>query len=146
MRRLPSTKLKADRRKKFIRLMNRTVTRKPTWTRAESYLACSKNLVDGKPTLENPDSILNLGYCKPTKQVRRQLICIESMPNKNTLAEATTHEESEEPMEVPADCKDEEGEGCKDCDEKGVLIDSLVEEVETLKIQKYRLESRFGGS
>jgi len=96
--------------------------------------------MNGKPTFENADPILNLGYCRPTKEPRRQLIRTESMPSKNTQGEATIHEESEEPMEIHAECEAKEGDCCKGCDEKRVLIDSLVEEGETLKIERYKLK------
>ena len=74
LHRFPSAKLNVNRRKEWTRLINRTTAQKTACTPGESDLVCSKHFVDGKPTLDNPEATLNLGYCKPQKQARIQLI------------------------------------------------------------------------
>ena len=61
LHRFPSAKLNAERRKEWIRLMNRTTAPKTAWTPGQSDLVCSCHFVDGMPTLQNPDPTLKLG-------------------------------------------------------------------------------------
>ena len=39
----------------------------------KSDVVCSEHFVDKRPTLENPNPVLNLGYEKPAKKPRREL-------------------------------------------------------------------------
>ena len=55
--------------------MNRTTKRKTAWTPNDSGdMVCSEHFVDGAPSLKNPNPTLKLGYEKPAKRVRRELI------------------------------------------------------------------------
>eukprot|EP00112_Aurelia_sp_Birch-Aquarium-sp1_P013366 Seg2834.5 transcript_id=Seg2834.5/GoldUCD/mRNA.D3Y31 product="hypothetical protein" pseudo=true protein_id=Seg2834.5/GoldUCD/D3Y31 len=63
----PSILKDSEKRKGWIRLINRATKRGADWTPGQSDMVCSKHFVDGKPTPENPMPTLNLGYEKPTK-------------------------------------------------------------------------------
>ena len=67
-------KLNSDKRKEWIRLLRQTTKGHKEWTPGQTDMVCSMHFVDGRPTLENPKPTLNLGYDKPSKKPRRELV------------------------------------------------------------------------
>ena len=54
--------------------MNRTTKKNTKWIPGGSGLVCSLHFVDGKPSLQNPNPTLNLGYQKAAKKPSRALL------------------------------------------------------------------------
>ena len=54
--------------------MNRTTKKNTTWILGGSGLVYSLHFVDGKPSLQNPNPTLNLGYQKAAKKPSRALL------------------------------------------------------------------------
>lgn len=52
------------------------------WLPNKSSRVCSENFIDGKPTKENPDPILKMGYEIQVKRVRKSPACREFVPTK----------------------------------------------------------------
>jgi len=65
--------------------MKRTNKRSTSWTPGESDMVCSKQFVDGMPTVENPSPSSNLGYELPVKKARRTLAYNKLPPQSETL-------------------------------------------------------------
>ena len=49
------------------------------WTHGESDLVCSWHFNEGKPSIENPNPTINLGYERPAKRSCRALVRKEIM-------------------------------------------------------------------
>ena len=128
LHRFPSKLLNAESRKEWIRLMNRTTKKNSAWMPGESDLVCSLHFVDGKPSLENPNPTLNLGYQKAAKNPRRALIrndpeCADCVFDAGEVSSEVTNV-------------------CKDCLEKDTLLSSLSEQLQALSLEKNRLKSQ----
>ena len=54
--------------------MNRTTKKNTKWIPGGIGLVCSLHFVDGKPSLQNPNPTLNLGYQKAAKKPSRALL------------------------------------------------------------------------
>jgi len=108
--------------------MNRTTKKNSAWMPGESDLVCSLHFVDGKPSLENPNPTLNLGYQKAAKNPRRALIrndpeCADCVFDAGGVSSEVTNV-------------------CKDCLEKDTLLSSLSEQLQALSLEKNRLKSQ----
>ena len=57
----------------MIRLINRTTNNRTIWNPGQSDMVCSFHFVDGKPSFDNSNPSLNLGYEKRSKRPRRNL-------------------------------------------------------------------------
>ena len=137
----PSVLLNSDKRREWIRLMNRTTVKNTAWCLGKSDVVCSDHFVDKRPTLENPNPVLNLGYEKPAKKPRRDLHRRQLFPVKRKERE----QEAEEPPEnVPEkepchEClrKETEIESLTDrCLKKETEIESLIKKVDSLSIER----------
>ncbi len=54
-----SVKRNFERRKEWIRLINRTTKRNTAWNPGQSDMVCSIHFIDGEPTVENPNPTFN---------------------------------------------------------------------------------------
>ena len=61
-------------RAEWIRLINRVTKSKGAWKPGSSDMVCSLHFIGGAPTAESPLPTLNMGYEKPAKKSRRELI------------------------------------------------------------------------
>ena len=140
----PSIKLNSDKRKEWIRLINRTTKRKTAWTPGPSDMVCSNHFIDGEPTLQNPQQTLDPGYEKPTKKARRTLF--------------RNHEQPPEPESDPASENDENGtvtvssdhdyhssgkDPCLACLDKNSVLHSLVNKVSAFNIENKQLQEKY---
>ncbi len=91
----PSIKLNSDKRKEWIRLLRRVKKGNKEWTPGQSDMVCSIHFVDGRPTLENPNPTLDLGYDKPAKRPRRELV--RTIPEFPTATTSKTTDAVTEP-------------------------------------------------
>jgi hypothetical protein len=68
----PTERADADGRRRWIKLINRKdASSGKNWQPTETSRVCSRHVVDGRPTLQNPDPCLHLGYevvMKPKRQ------------------------------------------------------------------------------
>ena len=112
----PSSLKNTEKRKGWIRLMNRTSKRGANWTPGQSDMVCSKHFVDRKPTSKNPMPTLNLGYEKPMKVPQRKLLR-ESPPDYYCLSEI-----------------------CGDCSNKNKVLNSMASEISKLNKEKEQLQ------
>ena len=149
LHRFPSAKVNAERRKEWIRLMNRTTARKTAWTPGQSDLVCSCHFVDGMPTLQNPDPTLKLGYTKknPEKKTRRELIRRETKKASEEPKEPSGSANEGETSNAPAADSNleqvlQETQHCKGCEEKSSLIGALIKGVKTLAHERDELKSK----
>eukprot|EP00794_Sanderia_malayensis_P012588 gene12588-biopygen10025 len=124
----PSVLLNSDKRQEWIRLMNRKTPKKTAWCPGKSDVVCSDHFVDKRPTLENPNPVLNLGYEKPAKRPRRQLHRHPLPPVKRKDREPDVKEPS--PENIP------EKEPCHECLRKDTEIESLTKKVDSLSIER----------
>ena len=138
LHRFPSELLNAASRNEWIRLMNRTTKKNTKWMPGESDLVCSVHFVDGKPSLQNPNPTLNLGYQKAAKKPRRTLIRKDPQC-ADCLFEAG--EESSERANNSGAKKPAVSSICTDCLEKDSLLSSLSEQLQALSLEKDRLKS-----
>ena len=108
--------------------MNRTTKKNTAWLPGESDLVCSLHFVDGRPSLQNPNPTLDLGYEKAAKKARRALI--------RKKPECTDHvfDDIEE---------DAVSSICKDCLEKDTILSSMSEQLNALSLENNRLKSQF---
>ncbi|XP_065060352.1 uncharacterized protein LOC135687672 [Rhopilema esculentum] len=142
----PSVKLNSDKRKEWIRLLRGTTKGHKEWTPGQSDMVCSMHFVDGRPTLENPNPTLNLGYDKPAKKPRRELVraappvMTPRSSSPATEASSSYSATSEITSTVQDLCgssafpKDEE---CQKCLEISSLMDSKVS---VIKMENYALK------
>ena len=68
----PSVKLNSEKRKEWVRLLRRTTKgqkRMDSWPKRYGLLM---HFVDGRPTLEDPNPTLKLGYNKPAKKTKKR--------------------------------------------------------------------------
>ena len=129
----PSALLNSDKRREWIRLMNRTTVKNTAWCPGKSDVVCSDHFVDKRPTLENPNPVLNLGYEKPAKKPRRERHRRELSPVKRKERE---QEAEESPEHVP------EKEPCHECLRKETEIESLIKKVDSLSIERDDLSQK----
>ena len=61
-------------RAEWIRLINRVTKNKGAWKPGSSDMVCSIHFIGGAPTAESPLPTLKMGYEKPAKKSRRDLI------------------------------------------------------------------------
>ncbi len=144
----PSKLRLGELRKTWIRALNQVTKKHTLWQPGSSDMVCSEHFVGGKPTAENPVSTLKLGYEKPAKFARRQLVKRELTP-------------AAEPAKGGESGKDDEGriyhafghdhaylslnlEACETCKDKNDLIDSYREKLKNFlkKRSISRLRSR----
>lgn len=128
----PSVLHNMDKRKEWIRQIRRTAKGNKEWSPGQSDMVCSCHFVDGRPTLENPNPTIELGYEKPANKARRVLI--RSEPKQKE----PRHEKVEtvEPTGPPVTPRDE----CETCLQKQACIGSLQERLDTLSKEKASLE------
>lgn len=159
----PSELRNSVARKRWIQIVRRTARNKKEWKPGTSDRICSNHFVNGEPTLENPDPILDLGYEKEMKSKRRVLKRgsvslqkkskkIRSLENVDTSLESPIFEE-----DIPttssnnnlglethwalADhsyCAKEGAHNCSGCCDKAELIKSLVRKINKLNISSQR--------
>ena len=81
----PSIKRNSEKRKQWVKLMERQRADKKTWKPRGSDRVCSKHFVDEEPSIKNPDPTLDLGYqdTATRQQLRRTIV-------KHPLKEATS--------------------------------------------------------
>ena len=94
-------------------------------------MACSNHFVDGVPTQQNQNPTINLGYDKPPKRVRRELIRhYATCPQETVQAAEPEHDSvsqssfSQTPSEV-----EENDKQCSHCDEKDFILESRVNDL-----------------
>ena len=133
----PSIKLNSERRQEWIKLVNRTTKRNTDWSPGSSDMVCSKHFVDGKPTLQNPNPTLYLGYEKPAKKPRRTLI--RETSNKFEDESLGRRNEFTESVEQEHDyfCRSDP---CPSCLDKNKVISSLAKRVTELSISNSKLQ------
>ncbi len=78
----PSVLLNSDKRREWIRLMNRTTVKNSAWCPGKSDVVCSDHFIDKRPTLANPNPVLNLGYEKPVKKQEESSIAVSFLQSK----------------------------------------------------------------
>ena len=136
----PSKMRFGELRKVWVRALNRVTKRKTPWQPGSSDMVCSEHFVGGRPTAQNSVPTLKLGYEKPAKRVRRQLI--RTQPS----AEPTLHVDIKEPSAgqvdhdhpyISADSKQ-----CEACNDKNTLLDSYRKKVESLNKEKQDLKAK----
>eukprot|EP00112_Aurelia_sp_Birch-Aquarium-sp1_P017359 Seg4013.1 transcript_id=Seg4013.1/GoldUCD/mRNA.D3Y31 product="hypothetical protein" protein_id=Seg4013.1/GoldUCD/D3Y31 len=159
----PSKLLNSEKRKEWIRLVKRTRKGNKEWTPGQSDMVCSKYFVDMRPTLENPNPFLDLGYEKPAKKARRVLVRPDNSVATKSVADDSVSDKLDSLETVSCGTPEEHScakvsqEQCQSCSsnksvmgsllmivgalskEKTVLkvtIDELSKELETLKIAK----------
>ena len=76
----PTIKKNSDARKRWIKLLKRQDLRGKPWEPKPSSRVCSAHFVSGKPTYENPDPVLKLGYQSPVSSLRRRKLPTERTP------------------------------------------------------------------
>ena len=76
----PTIKKNSDARKRWIKLMKRQDLRGKPWEPKPSSRVCSAHFLSGKPTDENPDPVLKLGYQSPVSSLRRRKLPPERAP------------------------------------------------------------------
>ena len=122
--------------------MNRTTKKNTAWVPGESYLVFPLHFVDRKPSLQNPNQTLNLGYQKAAKKPRRALI------RKNPQCADCVIEAGEQSSEM-ANISDSdmpiESSICEHCLEKDILISSLSEQLQALSLEENKLKSQVEG-
>ena len=143
----PSVLLNSDKRREWIRLMNRTTVKNTAWCPGKSDVVCSDHFVDKRPTLENPNPVLNLGYEKPAKKPRRELHRRQLSPVKRKEREQEAEESPEHvPEKEPChEClrKETEIESLTDrCLKKETEIESLIKKVDSLSIERDDLSQK----
>ena len=107
-------------------------------------MVCSIHFVDGRPTLENPNPTLDLGYDKPAKRPRRELV--RTIPEFPTATASKTTDAVTEPAAdnfdvLPTSSKeasDFSSPGAFSKDECGKCIGmvSLAQELESIKKER----------
>ena len=76
----PTIKKNSDARKRWIKLLKRQDLRGKLWEPKPSSRVCSAHFVSGKPTDDNPDPVLKLGYQSPVSSLRRRKLPTERTP------------------------------------------------------------------
>ena len=76
----PTIKKNSDARKRWIKLLKRQDLRGKPWEPKPSSRVCSAHFVSGKPTDENPDPVLKLGYQSTVSSLRRRKLPTERTP------------------------------------------------------------------
>jgi len=136
----PSIKLNMEGRKEWTRLVNRMTRKQTEWIPGSSDMVCSRHFVDGRPTLENPDPVLNLGYDTPPNKSRQILkrIIPEEMPeiaNQNIP-------NGEDYSMLDHDYRLKSGDHCLACLDKKEVIYSLANKVTELSRINGKLQQR----
>ena len=87
----PNLKLNSDKRKEWVRDLRRK-ERNREYTPGQRDMVCSEFFADRRPSLENPNPTLDLGYDRPAKKSRRELVkSISKVPvTSKTLSDAMT--------------------------------------------------------
>lgn len=135
----PSVQRNSDSRKEWVRLMNRTTKKNTNWKPGQSDMVCSKHFVDGLPTSNNPYPTLQLGYEKPTKKPRRQLVRKE---DEAEPAEAEAREIEEQPMQIESDpAYISSADPCESCLDNSKIISSLTSKTTKLDIENRKLNA-----
>ena len=150
LHRFPSVKLNSERRIEWIRRINRTTKRKTEWTPNDnSDLVCSAHFIDGKPSLSNPDPTINLGYEKPSKKSRRELVRHDVTRVKNKKRDIA--ENDTDFLLHDANCAMQLDSGhpgnlelndCQQCTQKDKEIELLTKKVDELTLDKTSLEQK----
>ena len=84
-------------------------------------MVCSRHFTDGLPTTENPYPTIDLGYERPEKKTRRQLVLIEDRP-KSEESDGDMHTE-----DMPDHHNHVDGDLCEGCKHKETVMTTLVE-------------------
>ena len=132
----PSVLKNGDRRKEWIRLVNRTTNRGGKWSPGQSDMVCSEHFVDGFPTAENPNPTIKLGYEKPAKKPRQE-------PQRKRKAQAEEcHSTVVESKQVSQNDHDYycTSERCSACLDKNRVMMSMACEISQLTADKGELE------
>ena len=141
----PSKLLNSEKRNEWIRLVKRTRKGNKEWTPGQSDMVCSKHFVNGRPTLENPNPSLELGYEKPAKKARRVLVRNDSFAAKSVV-EDSVPDKSDSLQTVSFGTPEEHGsaevskEQCQSCSSNKSVIGSLVKIVGALSKEKTDLK------
>eukprot|EP00794_Sanderia_malayensis_P002219 gene2219-2526_t len=98
----PSEMRFGDIRAELIRKINRTTKKKGVWKPGSSDMVCSLHFIEGAPTAENPVPTLNMGYEKPAKKCRRELI-------RQPVSAPECRSDAAQPIDIEPESIGEEG-------------------------------------
>ena len=83
-------KFPKDRKELWIKNIRRTIISGKPWTPGSSDTVCSEHFPDGRPTVDNPDPVLKMGYEFKAAATRRPLKRNDPLPlaKKPTLSDS----------------------------------------------------------
>ena len=129
-------------REGWIRAINRVTKRKTPWQPGPSDTVCSRHFVNGVPTAADPMPTLELGYEKPAKKPRRELIRIAVSPEEVAGSNPEPEELTLAADKYNVDLTDIGASGLESSAANDSLLDSLKEEVVKLKESNAVLDAK----
>ena len=162
----PSIKRNSKKREAWTRLLKKVTAGNKEWKPCGNDKVCSEHLLDGIPTVENPNPTLKLGYelkqTKPRRTLFREPLTKKpkKLPASSTSTQSTYHTTAtisgavmspppspslscpdfSSPVSEHCYCTRSNPINCESCDYKDVLINSYKKKLEQLARQNRLLK------